>query len=639
MVMRRKRILLLPLLAVTLISGTAVAAPGDPYVVYTANSFSTGAVVLRTEPGTGSLVEVSRNGPQGNLFQRPYDLAVEPGGQLVVADLGEPNRKDGAVIRVDPLTGVQSLVSSGGEFFDPAGIAVAPDGWIYVVDNRAPDNDGAVIRVDPRTGAQTLVTERSSRPGRRELDLPFGIAIERDGNLVVSNRESPAPLPVLCQVLGKVVRVDPVSGNQVKVSGAGHIAWPLGVAVAPDGRIVVANECGAGGGLVLLDGPAQRVLTPNGSQDVLVTPERVAFDPGGRLLVSDFGAGPDGEGGIVSVDPDTGAQSLVRSGELFNHPLGIAVVVNRPPWAALALPPAVAAGREVRLDASRSGDPERLPLVYEWDLDGDGGFEAGSGGTATASRSFANHGPATVRVRVRDPHGGSAVAEASVMVDGAAPVIGDLRRGASVLAVKRPRKRSRGQARPRRPAAKRPRAAATAPRATRAAATQRRRPRPPRATTVRFSLTEPAAVTLAVDRARRGRRAVPGGPCKPGARTGRTCLVWSRARSIAHAGAAGENAIRLRSRGLRPGLHRIVLSAVDAVGNASAPRMAPLRVVPEPKRPAGRVARSALPASGRPSPPPRSTSPRPSSRPPEPACRRPCPPLTPSSRGTGCRPC
>jgi DNA-binding beta-propeller fold protein YncE len=595
--MRRKRILLLlPLLAVTLMSGTAVAAPGDPYVVYTANSFSTGAVILRTEPGTGSLVEISRNGPQGNLFRRPYDLAIEPDGHLVVADLGEPNRKDGAVIRVDPLTGMQSLVSSGGEFFDPAGIAVAPDGQIYVVDNRAPDNDGAVIRVDPRTGAQTLVTERSSAPRRRELDLPFGIAIEGDGKLVVSNRESPASLPVLCSALGKVVRVDPVTGDQVKVSSAGHIAWPLGLAVRPDGGIVVANECGTGGGLVLLDrlGLGQRPLTPNGPEDVLVTPERVAFDPNGRLLVSDFSAGPDGEGGIVSVDAETGAQSLVRAGDLFNRPLGIAAVVNRPPSAALTLPPAVAAGRVVQLDASRSGDPEQLPLVYEWDLDGDGGFEAGSGGGATASRSFVNHGPATVRVRVSDPHGGRSVAEASVMVDGAAPVIGHLRRGARVLSVKRParpRKRGQGQVRPRRPGAQRPRAAGE--RLPARAAVPRRRP-PPRATTVRFTLTEPAAVKLAVDRVRRGRRPTATAPCDRRARTGRHCLIWSRARSIDHAGPAGENAIRLRSRGLRPGLFRLVLSAVDGVGNASAPRMAPLRVVPRPKRPA-RVTGSASP--------------------------------------------
>jgi PKD domain-containing protein len=380
--------------------------------------------------------------------------------------------------------------------------------------------------------------------------------------------------------------VNPVTGDQTRVSAGGRIAWPLGLAVRPDGDIVVANECGTGGGLVRVDrlGPGQRLITPNDAHDVLVTPERVAFDPAGRLLVSDFSAGSDGEGGIVSVDPETGAQSLVRAGEPFNHPLGIAAVANHPPSAALSLPPAVAAGRPVQLDASRSGDPEQLPLVYEWDLDGDGAFEAGSGGTATASRSFATHGPATVRVRVNDPHGGRAVAEGSVMVDGAAPVIGNLRRGARVLSVKRRGRRVRrqGQARPRRPGAKRPRASGERP-----PAAPRRRP-PPRATTIRFTLTEHAAVTLAVDRASRGRRPAPTAPCDRRARTGRRCLIWSRARSIGHAGAAGENAIRLSARGLRPGRFRLVLNAVDGVGNPSAPRTEPLRVVPRPKRPGSR---------------------------------------------------
>ncbi len=208
MAMRRTRILLWPLLALMFMSGSASAAPGDPYVVYTANSFASGAVVLRADPASGSLVEISRNGPQGTLFVRPYDLAVEPDGNLVIADLGVPNREDGAVIRVDPLTGRQSLVSSGGEFFDPAGIAVAPDGQIYVVDNKARDNDGAVIRVDPRTGVQTLVTEGDL------LDLPFGIAIERSGSLVVANRIAAGVVPPNCLPLGRVVRVDPTTGSQ-----------------------------------------------------------------------------------------------------------------------------------------------------------------------------------------------------------------------------------------------------------------------------------------------------------------------------------------------------------------------------------------------------------------------------------------
>jgi DNA-binding beta-propeller fold protein YncE len=571
------RILFLTLLAAMLSSGTAFAAPGDPYVVYTANSFASGAVVLRADPVSGSLVEVSRNGPQGTLFERPYDLAVEADGSLVVADLGQPNEKDGAVIRVDPLTGAQSLVSSGGEFFDPAGIAVGRDGQLWVVDNRAPDDDGAVIRVDPRSGAQTLVAE-----GGR-LDLPFGIAVERDGGLLVSNRVSPAVrVPSACQGVGRVVRVDPVDGEQRLVSDGGSFALPLGLALAPDGTAVVANECAGDGGLIGVDpsNGRQRVITPNGANDVLETPERIAFDPAGAPLVSDFNLGPDDDGGIARVDPQTGDQTLVHAGELFNHPLGIAAVVDRPPSAALSVnPPAVAAGRPVQLDASGSSDPDGLPLVFEWDLDGDGGFEAGSGTTATAFRSFSRHGTATVLVRVNDRHGGRAVAEATVTIDGAVPAITRLRTGSRVLGVRRPVRRRGGRA------------------GTAAAA---RRGRPPRATTVGFDLSEPAQVSLAVERARRGRRTA-GGECRVRARRGPRCLRWAPVRALGHAGTTGANAIRLRARGLRPGRHRLVLVAVDAVGNRSAQRVLHLRVVrlraPGRKHPARPGARG-LPPEG-----------------------------------------
>jgi hypothetical protein len=129
-------------------------------------------------------------------------------------------------------------------------------------------------------------------------------------------------------------------------------------------------------------------------------------------------------------------------------------------------------------------------------------------------------------------------------------VISNLRRGSRVLGVGR-----RG------PAAARPRR------------------RPPRATTIRFNLSEPATVSMAVDRARRGRRPMAGSPCQVRARTGRRCVRWFRRREQNHVGVAGANAIRVRARGLRPGFYRLVLTAVDAVGNPSAPRMVSLRVV------------------------------------------------------------
>jgi hypothetical protein len=427
---------------------------------------------------------------------------------------------------------------------DPAGLAVAPSGQVWVADNLAPDGDGRIIRVDPSTGAQTTVTE-----GGR-LDLPFGIALEPGGSLVVANREAAGDRDP-CVAAGKVVRVDPVTGAQELVSEVNDLYRPLGLAVQADGGLVVANECSGHGGLIGVDplGGAQSVITSNNTHDVLETPERIAFDPGGALLVTDYNVGSDDDGGIVRVEPETGAQSLVRAGELFNHPLGIAAVVNRPPVAALSVdPPAVAAGRPVRFDASGSSDPERLRLVYEWDLDGDGSFEAGSGTTTTATRTFGRHGPATVRMRVNDPHGGRAVAEATVSVDGAVPIITQVHTGSRVLGVG---SRSGGSA---------------------------ARRTPPRATSIRFSLSEPAAVGVKIERARFGRR-TPGARCRVRAKRGRRCVRWVPVRAIGHAGAAGANSIRLTARGLRPGRHRLVLTAVDAVGNASARRTLSLRVV------------------------------------------------------------
>ncbi len=240
--MRKTRVLW-PLLVALLAPSAAHAAPADPYVVYTANNYATGAVVLRTDPATGSLVEISRNGPQGTLFERPFDLALEADGDILVADMGSPclvSRcdSDGRIIRVDPITGRQTLLASGAPLLDPAGIAVAPDGSIYVADNYAADDDGAVIRVDPVSGAQTLVTEGE------HLDLPFGILVDQDGSLVVSNRMAPgggcsgAP--------GRLVRVQPGGVQQILFEG-GLFRYPLGVALDAQNRIAFANECGPNG--------------------------------------------------------------------------------------------------------------------------------------------------------------------------------------------------------------------------------------------------------------------------------------------------------------------------------------------------------------------------------------------------------
>lgn len=95
-------------------------------------------------------------------------------------------------------------------------------------------------------------------------------------------------------------------------------------------------------------------------------------------------------------------------------------------------------------------------------------------------------------------------------------------------------------------------------------------------TAVRFTLSEPAQVTLAFARRQAGRRV--GGRCVAARRALRrrpACRRYGAAGRILLAGRAGAQRVRFegrltRSRTLRPGSYRLLLTAVDAAGNRSA---------------------------------------------------------------------
>jgi sugar lactone lactonase YvrE len=563
--MRRTRILFGLVMALLASAAPAKAAPDDPYLVYVANrqvvkAGSQWPVILRGDATTGALTELSRNGRQGNLFLHPYDLAIERDGSLVVADMGEfapgNSTPDGAIIRVDSRNGTQSLVSKGGALVDPAAVAVAPDGGLYVVENVGVGDAPAVIRVDPATGAQTVISEGGA------LCNPFGIAFEPGGDLIVVDYGTLALRGVECptQPNGALVRVDSSTGGQTVIASGELLRSPFGVAVEPGGRIFVANESVTATAAIVEVDPVtreQRAVVQNTAGDLLRMPERIALAPDGRLLVTDFELA-DHYGGIVRVAPGDGSQAAAWQGELFCYPLGVAVVVNRPPTAALTASPAVAAGgAQVRFDASGSRDPEGQPLRYDWDLDGDGGFEIRTT-SSTVSHTYTDSRVLTAQVRVSDAHRATATAGAQLTVDATAPVLGAFGASARTLL---------GRARAGRPSA---RSAAA---------------RPPRATRFRFRLSEAADVLIRIERALAGRRVR--GRCRA---TGRRtvprrvrCKRLRRVVTLRRWEPAGANRLRfsgrVRGRRLIAGSYRATAEAVDAMGNRSQPRSIRLRVV------------------------------------------------------------
>jgi hypothetical protein len=564
--MRRLGLATLVLVALLVPASGAAAAADDPWVAYVVNSVVTrggqpSAVVLRSNPATGALEEVSRNGAQGTLFEHPYDIAMAPGGgSLYVVDMGAfasgaTPAADGRIIRVDPASGAQSLVSQGGELVDPAGIAVAPDGTLFVVENvgMGPAQDPAVIRIDPATGAQSMVTRGE------KLCYPFGIALEPSGNLIVTDfgdvRNSDGALLIDCpEDFGSVVRV--TGGRQSLLSfnavpNPGNLLRGVfGATVEPGGGVLVVNQTGAQAAVAAINpvNGSQTAVTPNSSAaDAFELPQRVAVLPDSNLLVADYALN-DQEGGLVAVDRATGAARIMRQGALFNNPLGVTTVVNRAPSAAIAVSPQhVGGGQPVTYDASGSADPEGLGLRFAWDLDGNGSFELATGNVPRATTSFSQSTTLTPRVRVLDPHGGEAIAAAasSLVVDTIRPVIAGFRASSRRIST------SAG-----------------------ASAAARRK-----AIRFRFRLSESARVRIGIERALAGRRKAGRCVAPSKARKGaKRCTRWRRLTTLREQATRGPNSVRfsgkVRGRALRAGRYRAVATAKDAVGNPSRRRKA-----------------------------------------------------------------
>lgn len=197
-------------------TGIAVERDGDILV--------TGAGVMRVDPRTGAQTMLS----SGGLFVDTAGIALEADGSILVADAGPWDRGAGAVIRVDPVSGAQTRVYSGGLLVRPYAVAVERDGKILVADPDALDGAGAVIRIDSATGAQRTVSSGGS------FRDPVGIVLESNGDILVLDRSAFRHGEGLSTYRGAVIRVDPVTGAQATVS-AGSFAFvnPSAIAVVP----------------------------------------------------------------------------------------------------------------------------------------------------------------------------------------------------------------------------------------------------------------------------------------------------------------------------------------------------------------------------------------------------------------------
>lgn len=194
--------------------GLTVDRAGNIYVV----GFTQGTI-SRVDPRTGSVSLIS----SGGLLVFPHSVTTDVEGNLFVSVQGGTTgvgNSPAAIVRVDPVTGNQTLVSQGGQLNQPSGLVFDKGGNLIVACRVT-----SILRVNPVTGAQNFIASVNSASG---------VAVEPDGHIIFVDASF--------NIKGGLFRLDPLTGSSSLISAAGFFEDPLSVAIDPQGNFVVADS-------------------------------------------------------------------------------------------------------------------------------------------------------------------------------------------------------------------------------------------------------------------------------------------------------------------------------------------------------------------------------------------------------------
>ncbi len=243
-------------------TAVAVDKDGNLYVADTMNhrvrqvDGKTG--LISTIAGTGQHRCSGDGGPAvAASLNEPSALVVDRAGQLYIAD--QSNHR---VRKVDLATGIITTVAGTGEagytgdgglaaeagLAGPSGLALGPDGALYIADTF----NGRIRRVDPNSRTISTVAgdggeyryQGQPHEFSTSLSRPYGIALDRDGHLLITDSDNHLIRRWDCR---RKIIVS-VAGNGVAQSaGDGGLAqacslnYPFGVAIDQCGNLYIAD--------------------------------------------------------------------------------------------------------------------------------------------------------------------------------------------------------------------------------------------------------------------------------------------------------------------------------------------------------------------------------------------------------------
>jgi hypothetical protein len=211
----------------------------------------------------------------GVSVREPFGLSVAPDGALLLAD-----RAGGQILRVDPVTGLRTVVASG--FDQPIAMAFDRDERLHVADT------GGIYRVD--AGGRVRVAGNGTRGHTGDGGPATAASLAGHGGFTFlpDGRMAIAEYDGWVRVVGTDGTIDTLAGNGTEgyagdggPAKAAVVRHPHDVEALADGTLLVADSHN---GAIRAIGPDGRIRTVVAS---LSAPVDLAAAPGGGFVIGD----------------------------------------------------------------------------------------------------------------------------------------------------------------------------------------------------------------------------------------------------------------------------------------------------------------------------------------------------------------
>ena len=211
--------------------GVAIDASGDIFVTsFRFVGTTVPSNIVRIDPVTGKQTLIADSDDVDGFLQSPAGFVIDANGDLLV---GDPGGSRAEIIRVDPATGAQTVVVAGGLYEQRGcgGLAIEASGSLLCHQEFDPDIPipGRVLRVDPVTGMQTVAYQGGFFDDGQALG---GIGVEADGDIIM----------IIASV--GLIRVDFATGAQTLINSALGASSFGDIEAAANGDIIFAGSSG-----------------------------------------------------------------------------------------------------------------------------------------------------------------------------------------------------------------------------------------------------------------------------------------------------------------------------------------------------------------------------------------------------------